>query len=73
MSLTRSGRRAIKARYARSEQSRPQVATVTLPVDILHMVYLMQMARNQGHDMLLISAQEWRVVTDLNRPPTNSA
>lgn len=71
--LTRSSERAVKARHARPDRPRPQVATVTLPVDILRMVHVMQMARNSGRDTLLVSVQDWRIVTDLNHPPTNSA
>lgn len=43
-----------------------RTATVTLSVDVLRVVYALQMARNQGHDEVLVRLRDWRVVGDLD-------
>ncbi len=61
MALTRS-----QCKRKRQHAQRPPeaTATVTLPVDILHVVNALQLARNQGRDEVLVMVKTWRVQID---------
>lgn len=63
MSLTRSSKRAIRAR----ERARTETQTVTLTVEMLRVVHALQMAHNSGQSQAVVNLSEWRVEDIDNR------
>lgn len=63
MSLIRSGKRARAARQ-RAQRPPTATATITLPLDVLRVLYALQQARNLGHDEVLVRVKTWRVQID---------
>lgn len=61
--LTRSSKRAIKSRHERAAQPRPATdkVTLTVSVEVAHVLHAMEQARNAGYERMTIRLNDLTV------------